>query len=106
VPPKTIQGRRDARWGCVAWTAPLLIGVALVSYFFWPFRFSGRSICDTCAMTQRKQLYQLPLGFISWRTVYQPEQHTLLSQFLTESGAVGPHPHTWVFIQGAGNGIM
>jgi len=69
-----------------------------------PFTFRGRSVCERCGILRRTAQKQLPFTRVTWLRSDR-EESSELSRVLDRLGAVPPHEHRWVFVQGSGNGI-
>ena len=98
------RGRKSRNWRWILATAALALVVGAIVLAARDARFSYGSICGTCAAHQFTTEWQIPYTQHTYWTS-SSTRATPLSNVLTTSGAIPPHPHTWMMVQGSGNGI-
>lgn len=84
---------------------PVLLMLALAAVPLGPFTFHSRSVCDRCGVVRQTAQKQLPFTRVTWLRSDR-EEPSEVSRVLDRLGAVPPHAHRWVFVQGSGNGIL
>ena len=89
----------------LAFWVPVLLMIALAAVALGPFTFHGRSVCDRCGVLRKTVQKQLPWIDVTWLRSDR-EEPTEVSRVLDRLGAVPPHEHRWVFVQGSGNGTL